>query len=52
MVQILRSLVASGGHVRERRPQVDGDRVVAWLLAGLGTTGVVIWLALVAWALA
>jgi hypothetical protein len=31
---------------------VDGDRVVAWLLAGLGTTGVVIWLALVAWALA
>jgi hypothetical protein len=38
--------------LRERRPQLDGDRVVAWLLLGLGATGVVIWVALVVWALA
>jgi hypothetical protein len=53
MIQMFRS-VASGSRwrLRERRPRLDGDRVVAWLLAGLGTMGVAIWGALVAWALA
>ena len=51
MIGPFRSGSARRGRVRERRPALDGDRIAAWLLAGLGATGVVIWTALVAWAL-
>jgi hypothetical protein len=51
MIGPFRSGSARRGRARERRPALDGDRIAAWLLAGLGATGVVIWTALVAWAL-
>jgi hypothetical protein len=51
MIRPFRSVSAGRWRRRERRPALDGDRLVAWLLAGLGATAVVIWVALVAWAL-
>jgi hypothetical protein len=53
MVQKLSSVISAGrGRLRAPRRQLDGDRIAAWMLAGLYATAVVIWVGLVAWALA